>query len=118
MNSSEVLFDERLMWYKSRIQAFPGRLTITNDLIVFRQDIVRTPVGGLLGTALFQLKRKHMNDGLVLETKVRNCSYRRGRTIGKKTFILELTDDRNVLFNFLFDESLFEKFELAIKKLR
>ena len=101
----KVLFNENVTWYKSPFQAFQGNLLITNDSIVFTKELVKTPGGGLIGKSIELLKEKYLENGVLLNQDTNNVKFIRGKSIGKKTFFLEVHVQNQKVFKFLFDDS-------------
>jgi len=99
--------DTKVMWYKSRIQAVPGQLVITCNRFTFKQDIVKTPIGGLIGTLLFYLKKRKLNGGEVLDENLKELTFKKGKQMGKLTFFLEVYTKNQREFRFLIDDTIF-----------
>ena len=97
-----TVFDRQVMWYKKKMQAFSGKLKITNEGISFSQDKIRSG-GGLLG-ALISSKSSAAKGGELFSESLSDVTFKKGRTMGKKSYILEvhLPDGRQ--FDFLFDD--------------
>lgn len=107
-----ILLDEKVMWYKKKLQAFPGRLIITDKNISFNQDQIRTPGTGILG-AFLSKKNKNTRGGELLNQPLSNVTFNKGKAIGKKTFLLEVSCEGDV-FNFLFDNDFASKIESVV----
>lgn len=107
----KTLLDDRVVWYKSKIQAFPGQLRITNQTISFKRDVIRTPIGGALGGLIFALKRRQMKDGYVMSEPLKDVVFQKGKRLGKKTYFLEVKTMKSESYTFLFDDELLSKIE-------
>lgn len=101
-----ILFDKKVIRYK-KTQAFSGRLVITNKTIPFNQDQIKTPGIGLLDSILSK-KSKRTRGGELLNQPLNNVNFTKGKSIGKKTFLLEVSTEKDV-FKFLFDNDWFSK---------
>lgn len=102
----QTLLDENVMWFKKKIQAFPGRLKITNKHITFVRDIVKTPGGGLIGEGLHKLKRIQLKEGVVLNLPLSEVSFTKGKSMGKKTFLLLVSTTEGQEYKFMFGDEL------------
>ncbi|MBS9463104.1 hypothetical protein KIM67_11840 [Flagellimonas sp. 389] len=107
-----ILLDEKVMWYKKKLQAFPGQLVITDKKISFDQDQIKVPGTGLLG-AFLSKKNKNTRGGELLNQPLGNVAFKKGKTTGKKTFILEVSSGEDV-YKFLFENDWVLKIESVI----
>lgn len=109
-----VLFDEKVMWYKKKLQAFPGRLVITDTSISFNQDRISVPGTGLLGS-LITRTNKRTKGGELLNAPLNTVNFAKGKPMGKKSFMLEVTTNTHDVFRFLFDEKWLSKIEHVVQ---
>lgn len=110
----QILFEEKVMWYKKSLQAFPGKLTITDKKISFNQDHIMTPGTGLLGF-LVSKKAKHTRGGELMSHDLSAVKFAKGKAMGKKSFMLEVETPAGENFRFLFDDAWLSKVDSVIK---
>lgn len=106
----EFLFNERLIWYKTPIQAFSGRLKISKERVSFEKDMVEpTPYGGAWTKLLSRLKQKVDGDPEILNQPLKSVKFMKGKKMGKKTFLLHIETSDHKVFKFMFDDELMSK---------
>ncbi len=114
MEQETTLLSEKVMWYKKALQAFPGQLTITNKNITFSQDRVSTPGTGLLGSLLARNSKK-VSGGELLNAPLSEVKFKKGKTMGSKSYILEVSTNNDEVFKFMFDDSMLSKVDSVVK---
>lgn len=113
MEEQKILLNERVMWYKKKMQAFAGTLTITENRLFFNQDKIHAPGTGLLGAVITSAVKK-TRGGVILDASISDLKFSRGKQINKKSFIFEVTTNQEDVFKFLFDDRWLEKVESVI----
>ena len=76
----KVLLDTKVMWYKKKLQAFAGKLTITESKLTFTQDRVKSG-GGLLGSLLASSSKK-TKGGILINERLENLKFKKGKNNG------------------------------------
>jgi hypothetical protein len=109
----KILLEVKVMWYKKKLQAFPGVLKITNSTLTFSQDRINVGGVGLLGSLVASSSKKTRGGELVNE-KLENLTFNKGKSMGKKNYILEVGTPDNQTFNFLVDDSMMDKVKEVI----
>lgn len=107
---SDLLLEKQLLWYKSKIQAFPGKMIITNDHFTYNKAPKWTMMFGAL-SALFVNSAKGIS---LVDDDISNLTFKKGRSMGKKAYMLDVTDSSGKTFSFLFDDSLLDQVKVAI----
>ena len=108
---SEVLLERQLLWYKSKFQAFPGKMIITNDRFTY----MKAPKWAMMFGALSALFINTAKGSPLVDDEVKNLKFAKGRPMGKKAYILDVTDAEGKTFSFLFDDSLLAQVESAFQ---
>ena len=109
--SENILLNEKAMWYKKKHQAFAGTLIITNDSISFTKDSIGLG-GGLIGALI---SRKKSKGGELLKQPLTKIRFTKGRPVGKKRWILEVTDEKGEKFDFLFEDKWLSEVEEVVQ---
>ena len=105
------LLNKQLLWYKKKLQAFQGRMVVTEDNFSYHRAPKWTMALGLIG-ALIGANSKGTP---LVDDKISNLKFAKGRSVGKKAYMLTVTDAKGDSFDFLFDDSLLEKVSSVIK---
>lgn len=108
---STPLLEKNLLWYKSKLQAFPGKMTITEDRFTYAKAPKWTMMFGAL-SALFVNSAKGIK---MIDDDIKNLSFTKGRTMGKKAYMLDVTTSNGQSYSFLFDDSLLDKVQHVIQ---
>lgn len=108
---SDLLLEKQLLWYKSKLQAFPGKVFITKDHFTFKKAPKWTMMFGAL-SALFVNSAKGIP---LVDDEISNLKFAKGRSMGKKAYMLDVTDTSGKTFSFLFDDTLLEQVKGAIQ---
>lgn len=111
--TQNALLDMQVMWYKKKLQAFPGRLIITPDHIWFKANKINA-AGGLLGSLLASSTKK-TKGAIWLDNAISEVTFTKGRSMGKKNYILQVTNPEGESFDFLFDDDLLSKVSEVVK---
>jgi hypothetical protein len=110
----KVLLDKKAMWYKKKMQAFAGRLIITDKMFSFNQDKINAPGTGLLGSIITSNLKK-TKGGEILNEPLENLQFTKGKKLGRKSFILEVETPEKEIFKFLLDERWVPEIETVVK---
>lgn len=108
---SEVLLEKQLLWYKSKFQAFPGKMIITNDRFTY----MKAPKWAMMFGALSALFINSAKGSPMVDDDIKNLKFARGHSMGKKAYMLDITDAEGNTFSFLFDDSLLAQVESVVK---
>ena len=113
MEEKELL-SKQAMWYKKKMQAFPGRLRITDKNISFYKDKINAPGTGILG-AIITSNMKKTKGGMILDEAIENVKFTKGKQMNRKSFILEVETPDNEIFRLLVNEKWMPDIESVIK---
>lgn len=108
---TEVLLERKALWYKSKIQAFPGKMIITKDRFTFS----KAPKWAMMFGALSALFVNSAKGIILVDDEIKNLKFSRGRDMGKKAYMLDVTDSEGKTFSFLFDDTLLEPLKGVIQ---
>lgn len=98
------------MWYKSKMQAFPGTMIITEDHLTFLKAPKWTMMFGALG-ALIGSSAKGTP---MIDEDLKNLQFKKGRKMGKN-YMLNVTTPDGKDYDFLFDDKLREQVNSVIQ---
>ncbi len=105
------LMNKQIMWYKSKIQAFAGRMIVTEERFSFS----RAPKWTLALGAIGALMAGSAKGKTLVDDEIKNLKFSKGRSMGKKNYMLVVTDTAGNSYDFLFDDKLFEPLSSVIK---
>jgi hypothetical protein len=105
------LLNKQILWYKKKMQAFSGRMVVSDTHFSF----YRAPKWTLMFGALGALLASSAKGKVLVEDEIKNLKFARGRDLGKKAYMLVVTTSNGESFEFLFDDKLVAKIESAIK---
>lgn len=108
---SETLLEKRALWYKSKIQAFPGKMTVTQDRFTF----MKAPKWAMMFGALSAIFVNSAKGIPLVDDEIKNLKFSRGRDMGKKAYMLDVTNSAGETFSFLFDDALLEPIKSVIQ---
>jgi hypothetical protein len=101
---SDVLLHKQILWYKSKLQAFPGKMTVTKTRFTF----MKAPRWAMMFGALSALFINSAKGKAMVDDEIRNLKFTKGRSLGKKAYMLQVTTSDGNTYDFLFDDSLLE----------
>lgn len=106
MDQDNILLEEKVLHYEKRLRAFMGELIITDQNITFYQHKKWILSLGLLGTliGLFISKGDER-----LNAKLSDVKFVKGRSVNKKSYIVEVHTDQAEKFDFLFNDAMLAK---------
>lgn len=105
------LLNKQIMWYKSKIQAFAGRMIITEERFTFSKPPKWTLVLGAIGALIGASSRGNT----MIDEDIKNLKFSKGKAKGKKNYMLVVTDASGNSYEFLFDDKLYEQVSSVIK---
>lgn len=101
---SKEILNKKLMWYKSKMQAFPGTMIITEDRLTFLKPPKWTMMFGAIGALIGAgAKGKPM-----IDEELKNLKIKKGRDL-RKNYMLNVTTPDGKEYDFLFDDKLKEQ---------
>ncbi|MEZ4938226.1 MAG: hypothetical protein R2799_11600 [Crocinitomicaceae bacterium] len=107
---AQELFNKQIMWYKSKLQAFAGRMIVTEDRFTFSKPPKWTLAFGAIGALLGATsKGKPM-----IDDEIKNLKFSRGRDMGKKNYMLSVTDSSGNNYDFLVDNKIMDQIKSVI----
>ena len=92
------------------MQAFGGRMVVTEDRFSFHQAPKWAMMFGAVGAAIAAGSKGKA----LIDDEIKNLKFAKGRTMGKKAYMLEVTDAEGKTYEFMFDDALLSKIESAI----
>lgn len=98
------LMDMQIMLYQSRLQILSGRLIITPKRIWFKSNKNKGS-GGFL-SSLFSSSQYEEEELVYLDKPLEEVQFKRGKSIGKDNFILEVSTEEGKDYSFVFDDHL------------
>ncbi|XOV66173.1 MAG: hypothetical protein ACFHU9_11100 [Fluviicola sp.] len=107
---AQELLNKHILWYKKKMQAFGGRMVVTEDRFSFHQAPKWAAMFGALGAAIAAGSKGKA----LIDDEIKNLQFAKGRTMGKKSYMLEVTDANGTKYDFLFDDKLLAQVESAI----
>jgi hypothetical protein len=99
---TEPILNKQILWYKSKFQAFAGKMIITNTRFTFN----RAPKWTLMLGALGALLAGSAKGKTLVDDDISNLKFSKGRKVGKKAYIIEVTTPDGKTHDFLFDDKL------------
>jgi len=105
------LLNKQILWYKKKLQAFSGRMIITEDRFSFFQ----APKWAMMFGAIGALIASSSKGKALIDDEIKNLKFAKGREQGKKAYMLEVTNAQGEKFDFLFDDKLLEQVSSVIK---
>lgn len=108
---AQELLNKQIMWYKSKLQAFAGRMVVTEDQFTFSKP----PKWSLAFGALGALAGAASKGKPMIDDKIANLKFSRGRDMGKKNYMLNVTDASGKDYDFLVDDKIMESIKAVIK---
>ncbi|MCB0478892.1 MAG: hypothetical protein KDC84_12045 [Crocinitomicaceae bacterium] len=108
---AQELFNKQIMWYKSKLQAFAGRMIVTEERFTFSKPpkwtLALGAIGALIGATS---KGKPM-----IDDEIKNLKFSRGRDLGKKSYMLNVTDASGKSYDFLVDDKIMDQIKSVIQ---
>ncbi|MFT6924286.1 MAG: hypothetical protein ACJA1C_003308 [Crocinitomicaceae bacterium] len=108
---SEPILHKTILWYKSKMQAFPGKMTVTNDRFTY----AKAPKWAMMFGALSILFINSAKGVKMIDDDIKNLKFAKGREVGKKGYTLDVTTSAGETFSFLFDDKLLEIVKSVIR---
>lgn len=109
--NEEIRFDGKVMWFKKKLQAFQGRLVVTNQRVIFDKDKIH--VGGGLLTRIVASKVKTTRQEVLLNEDISKLTFTKGRTIRKKNYLLEVINGEEQ-FDFQIDDDILDQMGISL----
>ena len=108
---AQELLNKQILWYKKKMQAFGGRMIITEHTFTYYQAPKWAMMFGAIGALIAgSSKGKELVGG-----QIKDLKFARGRDVNKKAYMLEVTNQAGDKFDFLFDDKLMAQVESVIK---
>jgi hypothetical protein len=107
---AELISNKQILWYKTKLRAYPGKMTVSETHFSFYQLPKWAMMFGLLGALLAGSAKGNA----LVDDEISNLKFSKGRTLGKKSFMLEVTTADGHTYEFLVDNSLMEQMSPAI----
>ena len=111
--NEEIRYDGKVMWFKKKLQAFEGRLVVTNQRIIF--DKSKIHVGGGLLTRFVGSKVKSTRAEVLLDEDISKLRFSKGRTIRKQNYLLEVKNGEEQ-FDFQIDDEILNKMGISLSQ--
>ncbi len=109
---AQELLNKQILWYKKKMQAFGGRMVVTEDRFSYHQPPKWAMMFGAIGAAIAAGSK----GSALIDDEIKNLQFAKGRDMGKKGgFMLEVTDANGAKYDFLFDEKLLAQIDSAVK---
>lgn len=108
---AQELLNKQIMWYKSKLQAFAGKMVVTEDQFTFSKP----PKWSLAFGALGALAGAASKGKPMIDDKIVNLKFSKGRDMGKKNYMLNVTDASGKDYDFLVDDKIMESIKAVIK---
>lgn len=108
---AQELLNKQILWYKKKMQAFGGKMVVTETRFTFYQAPKWAMMFGALGAIIAAgAKGKELVDD-----DISNLKFARGRDLNKKSYMLEVTNAAGEKFDFLFDDKILAQVDSVIK---
>lgn len=113
--NERVVFEKNnVVYYKSKYQAFPGQLIMTNKKLVYIQNKLNI-VGGLLGSILAS-SSKRTKRGELFSDSLDTLTLTKGEAVRGKNFKIKVSSiDSGKNIELLCDEELLNKIQSTIE---
>ena len=107
---AQELLNKQLLWYKKKLQAFPGRMVITEERFTYARAPKWAAAFGLIGALIASGSK----GSVMIDDEIKNLKFAKGRSMGKKAYMLNVTTPDGNSYDFLFDDSLLAKVDSVI----
>lgn len=107
---AKELLNKQILWYKKKLQAFGGRMVITEERFTFH----KAPKWAMMFGALGALLAGGAKGSEMINEEIKNLKFSKGREMGKKAYMLEVTTPDGNKYDFLFDDKLLAQVDSAI----
>lgn len=107
---AQELLNKQILWYKKKMQAFGGRMVVTEDRFSYHTPPKWAMMFGAIGAAIAAGSKGNV----LIDDEIKNLQFAKGRTMGKKAYMLDVTDANGQKYEFLFDDKLIAQIESAI----
>lgn len=105
------LLNKQTLWYKSKMKAFPGRMVVTQSHFSYH----KAPSWALMFGALGALLAGSAKGTAMINDEISNLKFSKGRTLGKKNYMLVVTTPDGNSYEFLVDDKLMSSVETVIQ---
>ena len=93
------------------MQAFAGRMIITEDRFTYSKAPKWTMAFGLIGALLSSSAKGK----ILVDDEISNLKFSKGRVLGKRAYLLTVTTQDGNSYDFMFDDKLYDKVKNVIK---
>jgi hypothetical protein len=107
---AELISNKQILWYKKKLKAFSGKMTVTDTQFSFFVGPKWALAFGLIG-ALLATKAKGTT---LVDDEIKNLKFAKGRTVGKKAYMLTVTRPDGETFDFLVDDKIMDQVKSVI----
>lgn len=107
---AELISNKQILWYKTKLRAYPGKMTVTDTNFSYYQLPKWAMMFGLIGAMLAGSAK----GTALVDDQISNLKFSKGRELGKKSFMLQVTTADGNTYEFLVDHKLMEQMSAAI----
>lgn len=108
---AQELLNKQILWYKKKMQAFGGKMVITDTRFTYYQ----APKWAMMFGALGAIIASGSKGKALIDDDISNLTFSRGRDLNKKAYMLEVTSAAGEKYDFLFDDKLLAQVDSVIK---